>query len=114
MPFDRIKGKAEPKDKDDSGDKFEDNPHLAAYAKTPNPTLKEEALEAEVVSLKPKYSDPFKTVFQSEVSSIYAMQVGNGCIIKTIHAGQVHVVFVPGATLRALDNECNFAIVGHN
>lgn len=122
MPIERKKGKAEPKDVKAKQDSFDEaNPHLAADAEpeaaklglsVPPPVSEVTTLHA--VDNEPvKHPDPFVVVFESDMSSIYALQVGNGCIVKTIHADQVNVTFVPGAVLIA-STDGKFKLKGRN
>ena len=121
MPIERKKGKAEAKDKKDVKDSFDEpNPHLeasepdAAELGLSVPSVSEVATLHAVDKLEPAdYPDPFIPVYESEVSSIYAIQVGNGCIIKTLHGDQVNVVFVPGATL-IKNRDGRFQLKGRN
>lgn len=133
MPIERKKGKAEPKDMKAKQDSFDEaNPHLAADAvsemvieASTGGAVEPDAAElkltvppipsaSEVVSLLPvEHQDPFVVVFESDMSSIYALQVGNGCIVKTIHADQVNVTFVPGAVLIA-STDGRFKLKGRN
>lgn len=134
MPIERKKGKAEPKDVKAKQDSFDEtNPHLAAdYEQSvttggasepdaaelnlpvpPIPPVSEVTKLHAVDSEPVEHSDPFVVVFESDMSSIYALQVGNGCIVKTIHADQVNVTFVPGAVLIA-NTDGRFQLKGRN